>query len=141
MQKSMIQTIKTVEAAVTAVIGQKATDTQVLKAIAAIESLKVEGASVATKVVTKAPAKAKAKPKRKKYVNWRQYNSWFNVMFDGQPHVITFQGLATAIPHLAGADNKRIHKAIWSVARSRGIKASIQIDNKLSLVRIEAIKA
>lgn len=154
MDKSMISTIKTVGAAVEAVLGKTATTDQIVATIEAIEVL-VGGNKVVDVVerktfVTQQPVpasttavKPKAKPKaraKKRYVNWRQYKPWFDVMLDGQPHVLTFHELSTSIPPLAGANNHRIHKVIWTVARSRGLKASIEFDNKLSLVRIKATK-
>jgi len=154
MAKSMISTIITVGAAVEAVLGAPATAEQVVATIEAIEVL--VGASkqvVATDerktFIVEQPApvawvgkpKAKAKAKAKKhYANWRQYKPWFDVMLDGQFHVLTFHELSTSIPPLAGANNQRIHKVIWTVARQRGLKASIEFDNKLSLVRIHATK-
>lgn len=150
MAKSMISTIKTVGAAVEAVLGAPATAEQVVATIEAIEVLVGANKQVVatderkTFIVKQAAPVAKAvKPKakaKKRYVNWRQYKPWFDVMLDGQPHVLTFHELSTSIPPLAGANNQRIHKVIWSIARSRGLKASIEFDNKLSLVRIHATK-
>ena len=151
MDKSMISTIKTVGAAVEAVLGKAATADQIVATIEAIEVLvgssKVVDVVERKTFIVKQPASAttavKRKPKaraKKRYVNWRQYKAWFDVMLDGQPHVLTLHELSTSIPPLAGADNKRIHKVIWSVAQNRGLKASIEFDNKLSLVRIKASK-
>ena len=144
MAKSMISTIKTVSAAVEAVLGKPATAEQVVSAIEAIEVLVGANKQVVAQPVLEErktfivkPRATKPKPKkRKRYVNWRQYSAWFDKMFDGQVHVITYHDLVDALPPLTGEDNDRIHSVIWTVARERGLRASIHFDNKLSLIRI-----
>ena len=152
MTKSMIERINTVSNAVEAVLGCPATNDQVVATIKAIESFtssvntteQVVHTAIAT--LKKPQAKAsKPKPKKAKrrveYTDWSRYEAWFDMMLDGQPHVVWYSDMKTMVP-----ESIKIRRSSWrnklrSAAIARGYKsASVQYDDHMQAIRIEAIK-
>ena len=152
MTKSMIERINTVSNAVEAVLGCPATNDQVVATIKAIESftspVNTTEQAIHTAIATLKKPQAKAsKPKPKKvkrtveYTDWSRYEAWFDTMLDGQPHVVWYSDMKTTVP-----ESIKIRRSSWrnklrSAAIARGYKsASVQYDDHMQAIRIEAIK-
>jgi len=143
----MIEKINTVSNAVEAVLGCPATNDQVVATIMAIETLGNDKKQVATKSVDVKTATKTVKPKAKKakrttpYVNWSAYKSWFDTMLNGQPHVVFYSDMNLTVPESAGIRRSSWRNRLRTEAMARGYKgASVQFDDRMQAVRIEAIK-
>ena len=151
-KKSMSDTIRQAEAFVASVIGREPTTSEVAKAIEHVESftspVNTTEQAIHTAIATLKKTQAKAsKPKPKKakrrveYTDWSRYEAWFDMMLDGQPHVVWYSDMKTMVP-----ESIKIRRSSWrnklrSAAIARGYKsASVQYDDHMQAIRIEAIK-
>ena len=147
MTKSMIERINTVSNAVEAVLGCPATNDQVVATIKAIETLGDNKKQIATKSVDVKPATKVVKPKVKKakrampYINWSVYKSWFDTMLDGQQHAVFYSDMKLTVPESTNIRRSSWRNKLRNEAIARGYtSASVQFDDRLQVVRIEAIK-
>jgi len=153
-KKSMSDTIRQAEAFVASVIGREPTTSEVAKAIEHVESfnnpVNTTEQAIHTAIATLKKTQAKAskpKPKTKKvkrslpYNDYSRYETWFDMMLDGQPHIVWYSDMKTTVPESVTIRRSSWRNKLRNEAMARGYKtASVQYDDHMQAIRIEAIK-
>jgi hypothetical protein len=104
--------------------------------------LKLESA-VETQLGIKPVRKTKPRAKRRVegYINWSHYKSWFDMILDGTPRVLTFTEINQVVPSWRNIRRPSLRNRFRVEAEARGYSSvSVKFDDQSRVIKLQALK-